>query len=286
MDIITGESLSDLIKEGKVIQNAKLDNCEEIKYDLRISDRLLSGDYSSGVDISQLDYKEQQQLCVAPGELVFLLTEEIIHLPGNMFATIAFKRKMNHEGVLVLGGSVVDPLYHGRLLFGLYNFSSEPFPIKPDKKITSIMLYKLNDNELCEFTEPEVRIDEFPDELLRNMAKYKPTGQQQLEQQMKDIKDSLDKLQDEFKQNERWIERFEDLINKQSENVSSNAEQIKQLRESLAVESSNRRDAQKDFEKTTQQKLDETKDVLIYIKVFIIIAGLVALAAGIKYICS
>ena len=284
MDLITGKKLSDLIKKGEIIQNAKLENCEGIKYDLRISDRLLSGDYSSGVTISQLEYKEQKQLHVEPGELVFLLTKEIIDLPENMIAMITFKRKMNHEGVLVLGGSVVDPLYNGRLLFGLYNFASEPFPIKPGKKITSIMFYQLSTNELDKFIKPEVRIDEFPDELLRNMAKYKPTGQQQLDQQIKDIKSTLDKLQDEFKQNERWIERFEDLVNKQTENVSNNAKQIDKLRESLAEESNNRKEAQKDFEKSTRDKLDKTNNFVIYIRVFLAVAGTVALAAGIKYL--
>lgn len=284
MDLITGEKLSDLVKKNDVIQNAKLENCEGIKYDLRISDRLLSGDYSSAVTISQLDYKEQKQLCVDPGELVFLLTEEILHLPENMIAMITFKRKMNHEGVLVLGGSVVDPFYNGRLLFGLYNFSSEPFPIKPGKKITSIMFYQLNNNELAKFPKPDVRIDEFPDELLRNMAKYKPTGQQQLEQQMKEIRDTIDNLQDEFKQNERWIERFEDLVNKQTENVSSNAEQIDKLRESLVTESENRKATQKDFEESTRDKLEKTNNLVIYIKVFLAIAGSVMLAVGIKYL--
>ncbi len=285
MDLITGERLSDLVKKNEIVLNAKLESCEGIKYDLRISDRLLSGDYSSGVSISHLDYKEQSQLCVEPGELVFLLTEEIIRLPEDMIAMITFKRKMNHEGVLVLGGSVVDPLYNGRLLFGLYNFSSEPFPVKPGKKITSIMFYQLGEKEIAKFPKPEVRIDEFPDELLRNMTKYKPTGQQQLKQQMKEIKDNLDKLQDEFKKNERWIERFENIVNKQSENVLKNADQIDKLRESLVEESKNRKVAQKDFETSTRDKLEKTNNLVIYIKVFLTVAGTVMLAAGIKYLC-
>jgi len=275
MQLITGKKLCDLVNEGKLIQNAKINNCEGVKYDLRISNMLLSGEHSEGIDISKLEYAEKKKLFVAPGEFVFLLTEEIICLPKNIMAMLTSKRKMNHSGVLVLGGSVVDPLYNGRLLFGLYNFSSDPFPIKPDRKITSIMFYQLDDNEVDEFPEPDARINEFPDELLSNMAKYKPTSQQQMETRLEELKNKIDALQKAFDKNGQWFEEFKLGLKQQSTNISNNASQINKLFHLIEKES-----------EKTSTKLEKYGYNALYVKIILTIAGIACIGAAIKYILN
>ncbi len=214
MRLVTIKELQSFVMEDRIIQNGKLENVEGIKYDLRISNKLLSGTYPNSINIEKLNYEIKERLSVAPGELVFLLTEEILCLPDNMMATIISKRKMNHEGVLVLGGSIVDPLYNGRLLFGLYNFSSESFPVLPGRKIISIMLYKIDDSELGEFPKPEARIDYFPDELLKNMKKYKPTSNQNILNEMKGIKIEIEGIKKKFNSNQEWFTKFQDKLDK------------------------------------------------------------------------
>ena len=59
---------------------------------------------------------------VEPGEVVFVLTEERLDLPRNMIAVLSQKRKLFNQGIQVLGGFCIDPLYRGKLLVGLYNF--------------------------------------------------------------------------------------------------------------------------------------------------------------------
>ncbi len=236
MQLITGEKLHDFVNEGKILQNAKIDNCEGIKYDLRISNMLLSGDFQNAVEIDELNYETREKLSVAPGEIVFLLTEEIICLPENMVATIVSKRKMNHEGVMVLGGSVVDPRYCGRLLFGLFNFSSEPFPILPGRKISSIMFYKLNDSETDDFPQPDARIDKFPDDLVKTIKKYKPTSNQSLLSEIKNMKDDLEKIKEKFDSNKKWFDDFK--------------KNLGELKDSLSMEVA-----------TRQQSIDDLKQV-------------------------
>ena len=291
MQLITQTKLVALVEQNKVIENGDIDNVEGIKYDLRISNMLLSEEYPNSINIGKLDYSAREQLSVAPGELVFLLTEEILNLPNNIIALIIWKRKMNHEGVMVLGGSAIDPLYNGRLLFGLYNFSSAPFPIRPGRKITSIMLYKLNDNEVDDFVVPEARIDEFPDDLLRNMSRYKPTSQQQVEIKLDKLSEDFYHLKKSFDTNEKWFNEFKTNLDKQSEQIVARNKQIDRISELLEEEVNERKEMDKDTKEKVEAKFDKLRDriekfsgVTIGIKVALYIVLALIGAAIIKYL--
>ena len=280
MYLLTKNELKNIISDKKIIQNGKIENIEGIKYDLCISPKLLSQEYPTSIDISKMEYKAQNQVSVSPGELVFLLTEEIINLPKNMMGTLATKRKMNHEGVMVLGGSVVDPLYSGRLLFGLYNFSSAPFSIIPGKKIMSLMLHKLNKDEVADFPTPEIRINDFPDDLLGAMAKYKPTSHQQTETKLEKVIKDLEHIQRKINDNESFFKDFKESLKTQKEQtdatfknfdkvlttqgkqIAETGLQVKQISDSLKQEKEERKESYKDLNKKIKDK-DQNLDVKI-----------------------
>ncbi len=291
MQLITQTGLVTLVEQNKIIENGDIKNVEGIKYDLRISNMLLSERYPNSIDIEKLDYATREQLCVSPGELVFLLTEEILNLPINFIALIVWKRKMNHEGVMVLGGSAIDPLYNGRLLFGLYNFSSEPFPIMPGRKITSIMLYKLDDNEVDDFVVPEAKVNGFPDDLLRNMARYKPTSQQQVELKLDKLCQDFYHLKECFDDNEKWFREFKINLDKQTEYITARNVQIDRISELLEKEIEERKETEKEIKETVDTKFEKLRDriekysgVTITIKVALVISLALLGAAIIKYL--
>ena len=97
-----------------------------------------------------------------------------------MVAQLSPKRKLSHAGILTLGGFTIDPRYVGRLLLGLFNFSSTPFPLIPGKKVIAATFYKLEGSELGEFPDPGEPLDDFPDELVQVMQKYHPVALQSL----------------------------------------------------------------------------------------------------------
>ena len=122
---ITGEQLRAAVDAQSFIKGGDRSSAEGVKYDFRIGTRVLKA--SVGQPIEMLSIPEQDRF-VEPGEVVFVLTEERLDLPRNMIAILSQKRKLSHQGIQVLGGFCVDPLYRGRLLVGLYNFSSRRFP--------------------------------------------------------------------------------------------------------------------------------------------------------------
>jgi len=213
--IIVESRLKEAIKNKNFIINGKEENVEGIKYDFRLGQRILKARYNNPINIDKLPEEEKINLVVEPGEVVFVLTEEKLKLPVNIIAHLIHKRKISHEGILTLGGFCIDPLYEGRLLIGLYNFSSENFPLRPGKKLIAAIFRELDKEEIGEFVKPLPVINDFPDELILMMKKYSPISLQSVLKQLNDLKIEFNKLWEATHYQEQWFKRFEENLEKQ-----------------------------------------------------------------------
>lgn len=213
--IIVERRLKEFIKNKKYIINGKEENAEGIKYDFRLGKKILKAKFNNPIDIDKLPEGEKKNLVVEPGEVVFVLTEEKLKLPVNIIAHLIPKRKISHEGILILGGFCIDPLYEGHLLIGLYNFSSENFPLRPGKKLIAATFCELDKEEIDKFTKPLPVIDDFPDELVLMMKKYSPVSTQGVLKQLNDLKIEIKKLCDANQNQEKWFVRFEENLERQ-----------------------------------------------------------------------
>jgi dUTPase len=192
------------------------------------------------VDTSKLTEQSSAALHVLPGEVVFVLTEESLDLPRNMVANLSPKRKLSHYGIMVLGGFCIDPLYQGRLLIGLYNFSSSPFPIIPGKKLIAAVFYELQEGELADFKKPDAAITDFPEDLVRLMQQYQPISHQSLAEQLKNISVELENLRRDFNNREDWFKRFQQGLEDQGKRING-------LIDSLEKETKERKDTEREF---------------------------------------
>lgn len=209
---------SEIIKliDSNVIQNAKKENAEGIKYDFTLGTKILKAEYRIPVDINDLTAVEKAKFTVDPGEIVFVLTEERLNLPKDIYIILVPKRKLSHDGIMILGGLSVDPYYQGKLLIGIYNFSSSPFPLRPGKKIIGSHFYKLRDDEINKKPQkPEATIDEFPDELIRLMEKYTPVSTQSLLEKVNSIDYKLEEFKKEFRNRDNWFDKFQAKLDEQ-----------------------------------------------------------------------
>lgn len=225
--MITGKELRAAVDDGSFIQGGDATCVEGVKYDFRLSARILKARYASPIDANKLSETEKQGLSVEPGEAVFVLTEERLKLPENMIAQLSPKRKLSHAGILTLGGFTIDPRYEGRLLLGLFNFSSTPFALIPGKKVIAATFYKLEGSEVGEFPHPVAPLDDFPDELIQVMQKYHPVALQSVTDMVKRIQEDLLTLKDEVKSHETWYQRFKDSLDAHNAQIGGIASELK-----------------------------------------------------------
>lgn len=238
----TGDKIKKLVEEGKVIENGSLKNCGMLKYDFTLSDEILKSSFNAPVHLTDLSVEERRDAVIQPGEVVYVLTKEKVNLPSDMYMSLSANRSMSEYGVLTLGGFAVDPGYSGKLMFGLYNYSSTPFPLMPGSKLIGGVFYQLDEDETFDVKDIDVptTIDEFPPRLVSIISKYSPTGMVSLEEsinaiskQMAAIKEELNKNKDELFNLRHLVQDTQEQTNRASKTVKELSESVTELTESM-----------------------------------------------------
>lgn len=213
--LLRSDEIISAIEGNTFIKNGNINNAEGIKYDFTLGNMVLSAEYPSGLDTSKLEELQLRKLNIEPGEIAFVLSQEELSLPKDLKALLIPKRKLSYAGILILGGLSIDPLYKGKLLIGLYNFSSTRFPLSPGRKIIAAQFYQLQQDEIGIIDSPEASIYDFPDNLKEMMSRYHPVSVNSINQQVAKLETSFSLLRDEWKSKDIFFERFEHNLSEQ-----------------------------------------------------------------------
>jgi deoxycytidine triphosphate deaminase/soluble cytochrome b562 len=225
--LVTGVRLRHAIEGSTFIQNGDASSVEDVKIDLQMGSRILKASYGQPINTEELPAAERSGLAVEPGEVVFVLTKEIIHLPSTMMAVLSQKRTLAHSGIIVLGGFALDPNYFGHLWFGLYNISSTSFPIRAGRKVIAAMFYELAEGEAVEppVVPPKCVVD-FPDELILLVKNYKPVAPRALQEAIEEAQRQIASLRHEINSDSDWKTTFREGLDK----LMAGLEKEKELR--------------------------------------------------------
>lgn len=119
------------------------DSLRGASYNLRIAgDYLILPDGTRYWDGSPDGHKKcSKPFWLRPGDVAFVSSVEELCMPLGLSGNIAPRFRRALEGILVMGGMLVDPGYRGRLHFQLANLGNEPFRIKPG--VTSVAAIQL-----------------------------------------------------------------------------------------------------------------------------------------------
>jgi dUTPase len=192
MQIFTEAELLSAVEKNTFIKNGSRESCEGIKYDFILSNMVLTADSKHPLNIDQ----HAENSIIKPGEVAFVMTEESLDLPPDVYCQLSTKRKLSLDGIVILGGLIIDPNYKGKLIFGLYNLSSRNFLLMPGKKLVAGVFYKV-DTESDKKPEP---IFDFPDELRKVVIDTNPNS-------MISVNASLDFLRTEVQTIKNQLDR-------------------------------------------------------------------------------
>lgn len=85
-------------------------------YDLRLGQEVF---LSSGSNVKGL--RPSEALFIHPGDFALLTTEESLNIPLDLVAFITLRFQIALKGLVNVSGFHVDPDFHGRLVFSVYN---------------------------------------------------------------------------------------------------------------------------------------------------------------------
>jgi len=216
---ITGDQLLEAVKKQTFIKGGDLLCAEGVKYDFRMGSQVLKAKFGRSMDMDKMGEDQKAEMVIDPGEVVFVLTEETLELPDNVMAQLSPKRKLSHDGILVLGGFCIDPLYSGKLLVGLYNFSSSRFILEPRRKLIAAIFYELQTTERGTFKKPESSVADFPRELVRLISTYQPVNIQGLRDDIGSLELQIGNLRSEITTDKEWKRDFQTKLELQATNI-------------------------------------------------------------------
>lgn len=234
-ETLTGIKIKKLVEESKVIENGSINNCGALKYDFTLSDEILKSDFSTPVKLADLSIEERRIALIQPGEVVYVLTKEKVNLPSDMYMSLSANRGMSEYGVLTLGGFAVDPGYSGRLMFGLYNYSSTPFTLMPGEKLIGGVFYQLDKNESTSIENLDIPkpIEDFPARLVSIISKYSPTGMTSLEESVKTISKQMMALREELNSSKEEIFGLRHLVHETQEQTNRTSKAVKDMSDNI-----------------------------------------------------
>jgi dCTP deaminase len=234
--ILAETELKKAIAEGRLIHGGRASAVEGVKYDFSLGSQMLFGG-KAPMDVSKLSEGERANLAVKPGELVYVMSEETVELPNDIRADLSLKRKISHLGIMVLGGSSIDPGYKGKLIFALYNLSTRPFPLQTGNKLIAAQFYRLSPEEQPPSTSiPPESLFTFPNDLVQLMAVYEPATIEGLRQTVGELTRNLDELKRQIETKEEWFDRFQRSLDAVNQNVAALTQNVDKLREGLVEE--------------------------------------------------
>ena len=199
MEILNEDDLLSAVNSGTFIKDGSTESCEGIKYDFILSNMALTVDSGRPRNIDQ----SHEGTVIRPGEVAFVMTKESLELPDNIYCQLSTKRKLSLDGIVILGGLIIDPNYKGRLIFGLYNLSSRNYPLLPGRKLVAGVFYRL-DKKSDKVPDP---INTFPDELIKIVVDTKPNSINTVNTSILNINKALEDLRADMQQIRNQVER-------------------------------------------------------------------------------
>lgn len=205
--VITEEEIKKWIQDNTNIQDGNLDCAEGIKYDFRLGNKFLKAYFGRVMDY-QLDLRSAEDIrkaVVEPGEVVFVLSQERLVLPANVYAQLSPKRSLSQDGIELMGGLTIDPGYEGYLVFGLRNVAGTSYPLNPGTKIVGANFFELDEKETLEKQKKPNSIESFPPKLLDLIEKYRPVNPQNLENELMKLQKAFHESQGQLGEDVRGL---------------------------------------------------------------------------------
>lgn len=173
MSFWSGETLSEWIPKFGIVEPFDEKQIDCAAYTLRIGPEYYATSdnqsdakkwISSGLkELAKNDSGELGEAFIIPsGQFAFLLTEETVRLPSHVLGFISLKSKTKFRGLVNVSGFHVDPGYHGRLIFSVYNAGPSSIILRRGEDLFLLWLADLDipdSKEIYRADRPRLHID-------------------------------------------------------------------------------------------------------------------------------
>ena len=135
MSFLNSDRLAELLP--KCIDPFRLDRIESGAYELSMGNEYFTTNTESAV---KKTLSKGEQFVIEPGQFALLITEETITIPANNLGFISIKAGIKFRGLINVSGFHVDPGFHGKIKFSVYNAGSKNITLSEGQRMFPIWL--------------------------------------------------------------------------------------------------------------------------------------------------
>jgi dCTP deaminase len=141
-------------------------------YTLRMGDRYYrTGEQQDGHEQKKTRLADGEAFLIPAGQFAFLLSKEMVAIPGNAIAFISMRTSVKFQGLINVSGFHVDPGYTGQLIYAVYNASPSPIQICENDPIFKIWFCDLDRTSQAPFLFAGPGLTDIKNELIKGMNK-------------------------------------------------------------------------------------------------------------------
>jgi dCTP deaminase len=160
-----------------------------------------------------LDDNKNREVHINPGQFALLLTGEKVHIPKNKIAFISIKAGEKLKGLVNVSGFHVDPGFHDKLLFSVYNAGPSTIVLNYGEPYFPIwfaeLTSELQDNEAYnQNNEHFGKLNHIPPKYIEVLKRGELASPKALFDKIKEVENSLNEKiikSDEKKDRSIWL---------------------------------------------------------------------------------
>lgn len=156
MAILTKDEIAKRIKEDNLIIDAHLENGEPVvepaSYDLRAG-IIIWKESGNNKEIMRKDFDpllpldKQDMVTIQPGQVMFIITREMVNMPLDLCGTVYAKNEFSRAGILLFTTGHVDPGIQCPIVIRLVNLRAIPFSLNLGHPIYTIVFQTIKQFE-------------------------------------------------------------------------------------------------------------------------------------------
>lgn len=154
MSVLSGDQIEQRVEQGKRSGDPKIfeanswdrEGLRPAAYDLRIASDLLILPKGTRywLEGPPGQRRRTRPFVLKPRDVAFVSSVEEVRMPTDLAGNVTPKARQERQGMLIMGGMLVDPGYRGRLHFQLANVGDEDFVIIPgETTLASLQLLQV-----------------------------------------------------------------------------------------------------------------------------------------------
>jgi len=143
------------------IDNIEFDNIKPANIDLKLGQEVFTTSQEYPIKLGT--HNHGNTIKIEPGAFGVFLTQESIYIPDDLLGLISLRVTYKMKGLVNVSGFHVDPGYHGKILFAVYNTGPRDIYLKLGEPIFMITFDKLDEPTLVGYEAEKIGRKHFKD---------------------------------------------------------------------------------------------------------------------------